>query len=157
MPGLVGLLGHDDPDVVQLAEDSLWRIWMRAGSGAANAVLAEAVDLIRRDQYRQAAQVLERLTAAEPTFAEAYNQRGIALCLLNQPAEAGRVFEEALRLNRCHFSAAVSLGHTCVERGNLRGALEHYRCALELHPRLEGIPEVVKRLEAAGGSGRVSR
>lgn len=153
---LAGMLRHADPGVVQLAENSLWQIWMRAGSPRGNALLARAIDLIRIDRFDEAARLLSDLSAAEPAYAEAHNQRGIALCFLDRFEEAGQAFQEALRLNGQHFAAAVSLGHTHVERGDLRGALEHYQHALQLHPQLEEIPEVVECLEAAAGNGTIS-
>ena len=151
---LVKLLPSEESGVAELVENSLWQIWMRAGSGPGNAMLARAIDMIRRELFDDALGLLEGLCADEPEFAEAHNQRGIVLCFLNRPDEAASAFRRALRLNRYHFSAAVSLGHTFVERRDLRAALRHYRYALRLNPRLEDIPDVVKRLEAALGNGR---
>lgn len=153
---LAGMLRHTDPAVVHLAENSLWQIWMRAGLPRGNALLAQAIDLIRGDRFAEAVHLLNDLSAAEPAYAEAHNQRGIALYFLDRLEEAGQAFQEALRLNRQHFAAALSLGHTHAERGDLRGALEHYRHALRLHPRLEEIPEIVERLEAVTGDGTTS-
>jgi tetratricopeptide (TPR) repeat protein len=154
---LATLLRHGEPQAAQLAEDSLWRIWMRAGTAHGNALLARALDLIREERYVQALRVLTGLCAAEPRFAEAHNQRGIALCFLDRHAEAAAAFRLALRWNRYHFSAAASLGHTYAERCDAKGALRHYRFALHLNPRLDGILEMVKQLEAAVGNGSKPR
>lgn len=153
---LAELLKSHDAAVVQLAENSLWQIGMRAGTSAGNAELARAIDLIRRDHFDDAIQVLQRLRAAEPAFAETYNQCGIAYCFVVRFAAAANSFRRCLRLNRYHFAAAVSLAHTYVERGDLRGALRYYQLALSIHPQLEGIREVVLRLEHFVGEAPVS-
>lgn len=150
-PALVALLRRENPDVVQLAERSLWRIWMRAGSGWGTGQLARAIDLIKGDRYGEALEVLDGIIATDPTFAEPYHQRGIALCLLDRLEEAAEAFRQALARNPYHFSAAVSLGHVCAQQGRLPAALRYYRRALELHPRLEGVAELVERLETIAG------
>ena len=155
-PALAQLVRLGHGEVAELAEESLWRIWLRAGSNEGNAELAHAVGLIDAGRFQQAVTVLTRLTGAEPTFAEAHHQRGIALSLLGRPEEAAEAFELALRYNPYHFTAAVSLGHAYAQRGQFRAALRHYRRALELNPRLEAIPEAVERIEAMVGENRVS-
>lgn len=146
---LVGLLGHDNQAIVTAAEDALWSIWMRAGSPEANRALAAAVERVRHEDLETAADMLERLIAAEPSFAEAHHQFGLTLHSLQRIDPAEQEYREALRLNPYHFAAAAGLGHICVERGNLGGALLCYRSALQIHPRLAGIREIVPHLEAA--------
>jgi tetratricopeptide (TPR) repeat protein len=122
---------------------------MRAGSPDDNARLARAVGQIKQDDLAGAEISLRELVAAEPEFAEARHQHGITLALLERPADAADEYRAALNLNAFHFSAAVSLGHMCVERGELLAALTHYKRALTIHPRLEDIPEAVAMIERA--------
>lgn len=140
-------LRHRDLDVVRLAEYGLWRIWMEAGTPQANRLLAAAIYRIQKAEYTAALRVLSRLAVAEPDFAEVYFQQGIALSMLERVTEAGHAYREALRLNTYHFGAAAALGHTCVEQGNLIGALHYYRRALQIHPRLDDLPQAVQALE----------
>ena len=145
---LVGLLRHESPAVVELAENSLWQIWMRAGTTWGNEQLAHTVEHIRENRLAEALSVLDGLVFAEPTFAEAYDQRGIVLSLLERLEEAGAAFRQALQYNRHHFAAAVSLGHVYAQQGQFRTALLHYRHGLELHPGLASVAEIVERFEA---------
>jgi len=144
---LIPLLKHDDPEVAQAAEESLWRIWLRSGSRWGNAQLAYALELIGEQRLGEAQQVLDRLVGLEPEFAEAHHQRGIVLFLLGRLGEARVAFGRALECNPLHFSAAANLGHVYAQCGQLRLALEAYRQALSLHPRLDGLADVVLRLE----------
>ncbi len=146
---LAGLLGHADQAVAKAAEDALWHIWMQAGSAAARHRLAQAVEHIRAQDYKAAVAVLDALLAAEPTFAEAHHQRAIALCFLEQPEAAAEAYQQVLGLNPHHFAAALGLGHTYVERGDVRRALELYRLALQIHPGLSEIREAVEQIKTA--------
>ena len=103
----------------------------------------------------EALATLDALIAVEPTFAEAHHQRGIALFLLERPAEAAKAFRRALHLNPDHFPALVSLGHAALNQGELRSAVLYYRQALDLNPRLATVREMVQKLEpAVGGNGK---
>jgi tetratricopeptide (TPR) repeat protein len=144
---LIPLLKHDDPEVARAAEESLWRIWMRAGSRWGNEQLAYAIGLIGEQRLEEARQVLDGLVSVEPEFAEAHHQRGVVCFLLGRLGEAREAFCRALECNPLHFSAAANLGHVYAQCGQLRLALEAYRQALSLHPRLDGLGEVVLRLE----------
>lgn len=151
-PFLVLCLRHQDEDVARLAEHCLWSLWMQGGSEQGNRHLSEAIRCIRDGDYNVAAQLLTMLIAEEPAFAEAHFQLGIALSSQEKTDEAAQAYRQTLRLNPSHFGAAAALGHASVEQGNLPGALHYYRRALQIHPRLEALPEAVRELEAAVGS-----
>jgi tetratricopeptide (TPR) repeat protein len=145
-------LHHDDAGVVRLAEHCLWSLWMQSGSVDGNRSLSQAIGCMQTGDYSAAIAVLDGLLAAEPAFAEAHFQRGLALCSLDRAAEATKEYRQTLRLNPYHFSAAAALGHACVEQGNLPGALHYYRQALRIHPHLEDVPTAVHELESVIGS-----
>jgi tetratricopeptide (TPR) repeat protein len=147
-PLLALCLQHPDQTVVKLAEYCLWCIWMHAGSEKGNRELAGAIDCIRVSAYDNAIDLLQELVAAEPAFAEAHFQLGVALCSVERHQEAARAYRQTLRLNPYHFGAAAALGHTCVQLGNLPGALHHYRQALRIHPSLEDVPKALEQVES---------
>jgi len=142
-------LHHEDAGVVQLAEHCLWSLWMQAGSADGNRRLASGIGYLETGDSRAAVRTFDALVAAEPDFAEAHFQRGLALSMMERVEEAEQAYRQALRLNPYHFGAAAALGHACVERGNLRGALHCYRQALRIHPQLEDVPVALHELEAA--------
>ncbi len=148
---LVPLLGHVDERVASAAEDALWSIWMQAGSKDANAQLTVAVARLRDGESEAALRLLEALTAAQESFAEAHHQRALALHTLERHEEAEAAYQETLARNPHHFAAIAGLGHICAQRDDLDGALHYYRRALHLHPRLSEIQEIVPQLVAATG------
>jgi len=147
-------LHHNDEGVAELAEYGLWSIWMQAGSPAGNRRLAQGIGCIKSGSYTRAVELLDDLNDDEPEFAEAHFQKGLALAFLNRLDEAAVAYREALRLNPYHFAAAEGLGHIAVEQGQPAAALEHYRRALRIHPRLTAIAGAVRALERVVDAGR---
>ncbi len=150
-------LKHEDERVAALAEHCLWFLWMQSGSPEGNRELAAAIACVQRDDYVTAIDLLSSLVAREPAFAEAHFQRGLALCSNEETQRAAESYRQSLRLNPHHFGAAAALGHACVEQGNLPGALYYYRRALEIHPRLEDVPEALHEVESIVGAVRDAR
>lgn len=135
-PVLVLCLQHRDEGVARLAEQCVWGIWMKAGSDDGNATLRTAVGLLDAARPRVAARLLRGLTRREPEFAEAHFQLGLALHALDQPHQAAIALHDALDRNTYHFAACTALGHVSIELGDVTTALEYYRRALTIHPRL---------------------
>ena len=146
---LTPLLAHRSEQIASAAEQALWRIWMRAGSAGGNAELARAVRSLRDGKIEAALEQLRALTAAEETFAEAHHQQALVLHLLERYEQAEGAYQATLALNPDHFAAVTGLGHVRIQRGDLIGALRHYRRALEIHPGLAEIREVIPQLEQA--------
>lgn len=146
---LAPLLAGSNPSLADAAEEAMWRIWMRGGTPQGVDDLSRAIELIRFQEYDLVEMCLAVLTADEPTFAEAFHQRGIVLTLLDRYEEAAEQFRTAVRLIPEHFAAIQSLGHALALLGDAAAALIEYRRALRIHPRLEGVPEMATGIEAA--------
>lgn len=148
-PRLVSLLGAREDEVAHAAEDALWAIWMRAGSTDGNLRLADAIGRIQRDDYHGAQQVLERLVAAEPGFAEPHHQLGIVHTMMERLSAATEAYRRAIDLNPLHFAATAALGHLAVAQRDLPEALRQYRAAVRIHPRLDDLQMAIVRIERA--------
>jgi tetratricopeptide (TPR) repeat protein len=146
---LAVMLHHHDTQVVEMAEDALWRLWMRAGTDRGNVQLRSAVEKIGRGDFGAALQQLAALLECEPAFAEAHHQRGIVLSLLERFEEAESALVQAIDLNPLHFEAIAGLGHIAANRGDADETLRHYRDALRIHPRYEAIRAAVGEIQVA--------
>jgi tetratricopeptide (TPR) repeat protein len=148
-PVLSAALYHTDPRVAHSAEQALWYIWFRdAGPSAQQALYP----IVRRLKHQDDAGTIEELThllARHNRYAEAYDQRGIAFCLAGRWGDACRDFARALFLNPYHFAAQAGLGHCHARLGRLDKAISCYRAARQLHPRLEGVRQAIRRLREA--------
>lgn len=143
---LLGGLHHDDPMVVAAVESALWRLWMgAAGTGARKRTL-EASAMIERGEYAAAIATLNGVLEAHPDFAEAYHQRGLSYLSTDEPARSIPSFRQALRFNSAHFGALTGLGHAFAHLGRPTEALGCYRAALNLHPRMDGVRQAIRKL-----------
>lgn len=137
-----------DRGLIELIEDSLWAIWMRAGTKSANRLLAAALHHIDQDALPEADMILRELVILEPSFAEPHHQRGIVQTLQEQYDDAIDEFDSALNWNPHHFSAAANLGHVLVEREEFSRALAAYKRALQINPHLEGVGEALVSIKS---------
>ncbi len=147
-PALMALLGRAEAELRQAAEDALWSIWMRAGAPQSRDRLAVAIELMRSDPS-DAARLLRDIIAADPRYAEAHHQLGVACHLLEQWEAAAQACIATVEYNPHHFAAAAAAGHAMVELGRFDEALEWYQRALLLHPHLDDIRAIVPELRAA--------
>ena len=99
--GAVAACLHDgDPEVRQLAIDTLWTLWFRADSEENNIELQR---LARMRDREKALLGLDQLIKKAPGFAEAYNQRTVTTFSLKQYERSIADCEKALQLNPYHF------------------------------------------------------
>jgi tetratricopeptide (TPR) repeat protein len=148
---LTGCLHDEDEEVARLVTDALWTVWFRGSSPSHSDELHR---LTRNREVEKTLAGLDALIAKAPKFAEAYNQRAIALFKLEQYDRAAADCEAALRLNPQHFGAQTSLGQCFMKMRRERAALRAFRSALRLNPRLGGIAEAVRALENALGDSQ---
>jgi tetratricopeptide (TPR) repeat protein len=137
-----------DPIVRSYASQALWAIWFRADSPENNAALQEVRDLILRGRFRDAEQLATRLIARAPQFAEAFNQRAIALFSQGRYVESAADCQRVLRLNSYHIGALGGLAQCYLRLGNREGALESFRQALRLQPFEDDLRQTIAVLEA---------
>ena len=151
--GLCHKLSDADPMVHQMAEHALWSIWFRLGTSAeANADLCRGARAVAARDFESALHHFDDAIEADPTFAEAYNQRAIAHYLLDQFDASIADCRRAVELMPCHFGAWAGMGHSHLHLGHLRNALRAYRKALAVHPHMDAVRqaanEICHRLQA---------
>ena len=141
-----------DPDAVvrSLAQNALWAIWFRADSPENNATLQEIADLIGRGRSDEAGRLANRLIARAPDFAEAYNQRAIALFEQERFAESAEDCRRAIERNPYHTGALGGLAQCYLRLDDRDAALKVYRRALKVQPYNDAIRRAMMALEAQG-------
>jgi tetratricopeptide (TPR) repeat protein len=154
-PAVAALLHGGDPELVALAEATLWQVWGRSGEPAVDALFAEGLRALERQDWLGAVAAFTRVVEAAPTFAEGWNKRATARYLATHYATAIADCEEVVRLNPWHFGALSGQGLCHVALGQLPAAARCFRRALQVHPRLEGARQQLARVEAtlARGNG----
>ena len=135
-----------DDDTAKAVEDRIWAVWSGAGNETTNLLMARAKKAADDKDYDLAVRMLSAVIEIKPDFTEAWNRRATVYFLqreyTNSIADIGKVLSREPR----HFGALSGLGMIMQEVGDEKHALEAYRKALEVYPRLKGMDEKVKTL-----------
>jgi len=143
----LGRLLHDeDRSVRLLAENSIKNVWPRDGSKEQRHELREIMRLIAEQQFGEAVRVANNLLETTPLFAEARNQRAIALFALEEFQDALEDSAIVLDLNPFHFGAAIGMGHAYLQVKNKELAIMCFRHALQINPNLESVRRHLARI-----------
>ncbi|MEM9420524.1 MAG: tetratricopeptide repeat protein [Planctomycetota bacterium] len=144
---LTRCLHDDDEQVHQFAEDALWSVWFRGGKCAAADQFRAGVTALTDDDYAGAIEAFREAVEEDPAFAEAYNQLAIAHYLSSEWEASVSACRQVLALMPTHFGAMAGLGHCYAHLGQLRQAIDCYRRALAINPRMSPIADAKARLE----------
>ena len=137
----------DSEETADLVAASIWRIWSDSGSDTVNLLLARSLEAIKDEDYETALQILDEVVQLAPGFAEGWNKRATVFYKLKRFSASIHDIQRALILEPRHFTAMTGLAAMLKETGREKAALEVYRRALELHPRLESARKAVRELE----------
>ena len=122
------------------------RRWMRSGSDTADLLMSRAGEAIKAKDYPLAIELLDRVIALQPGWAEAWNRRATAFYLLDDPVSAIADLRQVLAREPRHFAALAGLGHIYMVSGDKARALDTFRRALAIHPYLDPVRTTVERL-----------
>lgn len=135
-----------DDASAKAVEDRIWAVWSGAGNETTNLLMARAKKAADDQDYDLAVRLLNSVIEIKPDFTEAWNRRATVYFLqkdyTNSMADIAKVLSREPR----HFGALSGLGLIMQEVGDEKHALDAYRKALEVYPRLKGIDEKVKTL-----------
>jgi predicted Zn-dependent protease len=126
-------------------QDEIWRLWMTYPDRQATAELERATRAIVASDFATAEQILRRLVALHPGFAEAWHKRGTLYYMQQRDEESVRDLHHALALEPRHFGAMLSFAELCTANGRADDATFVLDVALRLNPHLA---ESRRQLEA---------
>jgi tetratricopeptide (TPR) repeat protein len=128
-------------------EDRIWAVWTGAGNETTNLLMSRAKKAADDKDYDLAIRMLSSIIEIKPDFTEAWNRRATVYFLkkdyVNSMADIGKVLAREPR----HFGALSGLGLIMQDVGDDRHALEAYRKAVDVYPRLKGMEEKIKTLQ----------
>ncbi|HEY7998156.1 MAG TPA: tetratricopeptide repeat protein, partial [Pseudolabrys sp.] len=91
--------------------------------------------------------LLDGVIKIKPKYVEAWNRRATIYYMKKDYGRALADIREVLRREPRHFGALSGLGLIMQDIGDDKQALEVYRRALEVYPRIQRIPDIVKTLQ----------
>jgi tetratricopeptide (TPR) repeat protein len=119
----------------------------RSGSDTADLLLNRASEAFESKDYPLAVELLDRVLALKPGWAEAWYRRATLFYQLDDPIGAMADLHRALKLEPRHFGAWTGLGHIFMASDDKPRALEAYRRALKINPQLPPLQTIVTRLD----------
>jgi tetratricopeptide (TPR) repeat protein len=135
-----------DDDSAKYVENRIWAVWLASNSDTANLLMTRAKTAADGKDYDLAIKILNAVIDIKPDFVEAWNRRATIYYTKKDFGRALADIQEVLTREPRHFGALSGLGIILQELGDDKHALEVFRRALAIHPRLERIPDLVKKL-----------
>jgi tetratricopeptide (TPR) repeat protein len=127
-------------------ENRIWALWLAAGGDTSNLLMGRVKTAMEKKELDLALKLLNAIIDLKPEFVEAWNRRATVFFNNKDYVSAIADIREVLVREPRHFGALSGLGTIMQELGDDKAALEAYRRALAVHPKLDKIPEMVKKL-----------
>ena len=145
---LFGALKVAPDDVTAKAiEGRIWALWAATRSDTATLLMARAQTAMEQHDIDVTIKLLDAVIKIRPSYVDAWNRRATVYYMKKDYGRALADIREVLRREPRHFGALSGLGLIMQDLGDDKQALEVYRRALAIYPRLEHIPDVVKELQ----------
>src|SRR5215467_8042352 len=127
-------------------ENRIWALWLAAGGDTSNLLMGRVKTAMEKKEFDVALKLLGAIIDLKPDYVEAWNRRATVFFNTKDYGSAIADIREVLAREPRHFGALAGLGTIMQELGDDKAALEAFRRALAVHPKLDKIPEMVKRL-----------
>lgn len=135
-----------DEETAKAIEQRIWVLWMHSPSDTTNLLMSRAQKAVEQKDLELALKLLDAIVKIKPDYVEAWNRRATIHYMQKDYGRSVADIRQVLRLEPRHFGALTGLGLILQDIGDDRQALEVYRRALEVYPKLERVPDIVKTL-----------
>jgi len=135
-----------DDESAKYIENRIWAIWLASGSDTANLLMGRVKTAMEAKDFELAIRLLNAIIDMRPNFIEAWNRRATLYYMRKDFTRAIGDIREVLAREPRHFGALAGLGIILQEFGDDKRALDAFRRALAIHPHIERVPDMVKRL-----------
>jgi tetratricopeptide (TPR) repeat protein len=122
------------------------RVWLRSGSDTADLLMSRAVAAVQAKDLPLALELLDKVVAVEPGWAEAWSKRATARFMSSDINGAMGDIDHVLKLEPRHFGALSGMGFILQREGLDKRALEIFRHVLTIYPGQPDIQKIVEKL-----------
>jgi tetratricopeptide (TPR) repeat protein len=135
-----------DDDSAKAIENRIWALWLASGSDTADLLMARVKLAMEAKDFDLAIRLLNAVVEIRPGYTEAWNRRATLYFMKKDYSNALADIRQVLSREPRHFGALAGLGTIMEEFGDDKQALEAFRKAQTVHPRLKGVADQVKSL-----------
>ena len=136
-----------DDTTAKAIEERIWTVWTASRSDTANLLMMRVKTAIEAKDLDLAVTLLDGIVKIKPDYIEGWNRRATIFYMKKDYGRAIADIRQVLKREPRHFGALAGLGLILQDIGDDKQALEVYRRALEVYPRMERIPDIVKTLQ----------
>jgi tetratricopeptide (TPR) repeat protein len=140
------LKASPNAESAKFIEGNIWAAWAASGGDTASLLMIRARTAAEGKDLDLAIKLLTAVIDIKPDFIEAWNRRATIYFLKRDYTSAMADLQAVLQREPRHFAAWAGLGMILHETGDDRHALQAFWRAVELHPHMDRIPDLVKRL-----------
>ena len=136
-----------DPTTAKAIEERIWALWFVSPSDTANLLMTRVRSAVEDKDLDLAVKLLDAIVEIKPDYVEAWNRRATIFFMKKEYGRAMSDIGHVLQLEPRHFGALSGLGLILQEIGDDKHALEVYRRAVDVYPRIQKIPDQIKTLQ----------
>jgi len=133
--------------VAKALETRIWAVWAVSRSDTTMLLMTRVRTAVERHDVDLALKLLDAVVKIKPDYVEAWNRRATIYFLKKDYGHALSDIREVLRHEPRHFGALSGMALILEEIGDDAHALDIYRRVLTIYPKIERVPEIVKKLE----------
>jgi tetratricopeptide (TPR) repeat protein len=135
-----------DADSAKHIENRIWALWIASGSDTATLLMTRVKSAMDGKDPALAIKLLDSIIELRPDYVEAWNRRATLYYMQKDYTRSMADIRQVLALEPRHFGAISGLGMILQEFGDDRRALDAFRRAVQVHPHLQKIPDLIKTL-----------
>jgi len=135
-----------DADSAKHLENRIWALWIASGSDTATLLMTRVKSAMDGKDPALAIKLLDSIIELRPDYVEAWNRRATLYYMQKDYTRSMADIRQVLALEPRHFGAISGLGMILQEFGDDRRALDAFRRAVQVHPHLQKIPDLIKTL-----------
>ncbi len=135
-----------DDDTAKAIEARIWAVWAVSRSDTTNLMMTRVKTAIEKKDLDLAVKLLDAVIKIKPDYVEAWNRRATLYYMKKEYGRALSDIAQVLKREPRHFGALSGLGLIMQDLGDDKLALDAYRRAIAVYPRLQRIPDLVKTL-----------
>jgi len=136
-----------DATSAKVVENRILALWQMSGSDTADLLMTRVRDAVDAKDIDLGIQLLDAIIDLRPEFVEAWNRRATLHFMKKEFGASIMDLRQVLAREPRHFGAMVGLGMILQEIDEEKMALQVFRRALEVHPHLPRVEELIRSLE----------
>lgn len=133
-------------EAAKAIEQRIWALWMVSPSDTATLLMTRVKVAVDAKNLDLAVRLLSSIIDIKPDYVEAWNRRATIYFMQKDYNRSMADIRQVLAREPRHFGALSGLGLILQDFGDDKRALDAYRRALDIHPYLPRIPDLVKTL-----------